>query len=358
MEKIKITKQELKKNDLLEALSKIKNYFISNKQRIKPYIIGACVIIVVAVLLTTAIRKKKNEANEIYTGALYKYASNMFEADANYDQIIAEFEKAYNTYSKSKLSKLTLLNIADAYYRKNDYQNALNYYDRFLAASSDPIFKSFGTYGKALSLAQLRKSDEALQLFESLLTNESADFIKADVLIQCAIILSNRNEIDKALSYLQRISTDANYKDTSWKSYADYLSAYLKQKKYLPAVEYKYSRPDKTKTDMEAANLQNSVFNAANAERQSQKQLEQLNGQQQQRQQTTNSQAQMQPNQRSAVKQQPPATTAVKQQSQPLKLEQQSGSVSGQNSAGINSSAPANQKPPVATPEKTPAASK
>ncbi len=259
MEKIRITKQEMKKNDLAELLSKLRLLFEKNKDRMKPIAIGVFVSILLIVGIMAVIKNKKSNANEIYSSGQEKYSQNIFNAGSNFDQSIAEFEKAYNTYSSSNQSKITLLNIADAYYRKNDYDKALINYEKFLKANSDDRFEVLGLFGKAMTLSQQKKYDESLQILENLLKNEDADFIKADIIVQSALIYNNNGKTEKAVETLNLIISDEHYKNSNWKIYADYLALYIKQKQYFPNVEYDLSKISETGS---LPQMQNSVFSA------------------------------------------------------------------------------------------------
>lgn len=237
-EKIHITKEELKRNDLLDIIYRVKDYFTVNKEKVKPYLIGGAVVILAVIIFVTSINRKKADANSIYTDALYEYSNKIFSDDKNYDSIISSFEKAYNTYSSSNYAKLILFNIADAYYRKGDYQKAIESYDRFITAAPDKKFETMGRFGKGLSMMQLKKYSDALIIFELLLPDENARLVKPDIIIQCAIANSHTNNISKSEEYLKKICNDTTYAETSWKNYADYLMVFLKQKNNTPAVNY------------------------------------------------------------------------------------------------------------------------
>jgi len=237
-EKIRITKEDLKRNDLLDIIYRIKDFFSENKQQLKPYLIIGGVVIVAVIIFVTSINRKKADANDIYTEALYEYSNKIFSNDTDYDQIISQFQKAYNTYSSSNFSKVILFNIADAYYRKGDYQNAIINYDKFISAAPDKKFETMGRFGKGLSMMQLKKYEDALKIFETLLPDENARLVKPDIIIQCAIANSQLNNAAKAEEYLKKISDDTSYAETSWKNYADYMKILLKQKNQMPTVNY------------------------------------------------------------------------------------------------------------------------
>ena len=259
MEKIRISKRDMKKNDLAEIISKIKIAIENNKNRIKPFLIGFAVAIVLIVGIIAVIKNKKSNANELYVSALEKYSNAAFTANSNFDQSIAEFEKAYGTYTGSNQAKIILLNIADAYYRKKDYDKAVLNYDKFLKSNSDSRFEVLGLLGKAMALSQQKKRDEALNILEGLIKNPDADYIKADAIVQIAIIYEIDGKTDKAVENLNMIINDEQYKESNWKLYAEYLALYMKQKKNYPAVNYDLA----TSIENNMQNVQNSIFSNA-----------------------------------------------------------------------------------------------
>ncbi len=255
---IKITKQELKKNDMLDLYGRTKDYIAVHSDKIKPVLIGAFVVIAAVIIIFVSIRKKMDDANERYTEVLYKYTNSIFSGSYSYDHILGELQGAYNTFTKSNLSKIMILNIADVYYRNKDYQNALINYDKFLKLNSDPTFSAVANYGKALVYIQQKNYGDALNQLKDLAASKNAEFIKPEVLIQTAITYSRLKDDANAVNALSEITGNEQFKDSSWNLYANYLRVLLTQKKNLPDINYVLIE----ETDTPAISVTNDTANS------------------------------------------------------------------------------------------------
>jgi len=261
MEKIKFTKSELKKNDLAELLVNIKNYFTNNREKLKPIIISVVFIALIALVILITFARKRNQINDIYTEALYKYSQKLYNSNEKYDEVIAELQRGYNTFSSSDMSKIMLLLTADAYYRNADYQNAIVSYDKFLNKLNDKRFKAFGQFGKALTLFQQNKLDEAATLFENIIKENST--VSAEAHIQLALIYSKQNKDNQAIELLDKFINNPQFKDTNWIDYAQYLRTVIFQKKNIGNINYNISKSNNSVNPTQSLDL-NKILNTNN----------------------------------------------------------------------------------------------
>ncbi|HON56238.1 MAG TPA: tetratricopeptide repeat protein [bacterium] len=236
--KIKITREDLKRNELIEFFKRIKTYFQEKNEKLKPIIIGGLVAAIIVVIVWISIKKKIEEANERYTNALYKYTNSIFQGSPSYDHIIGELQGAYNTFTKTNLAKIMILNIADAYYRNKDYPNALTHYDKFLKANNNPTFAALAKYGKSLVFIEQQDFGSAINLLKELAADNTAEFIRPEILIQSAIVYSKLKDDENAKKSLEEIINNPELENSSWKIYASYLMILLQQKKNLPEINY------------------------------------------------------------------------------------------------------------------------
>ena len=75
MKKITITKDELKRNELLFMIEKAKLFFNSNKQKLKTILIVFIILIPTSLFINNNIQKKNEKMNNDYTKEFYEYIS-------------------------------------------------------------------------------------------------------------------------------------------------------------------------------------------------------------------------------------------------------------------------------------------
>jgi len=138
--------------------------------------------------------KLDNKRNDLYyiLGILY---SNLGE----YDNAILQFGKA----NELKESDLTLLAIANTYYKKNDTENATKYLEKVINMAVDPKIKEKSYYLLGLIYFNDKSYDNALLYFNKVIdindNNESAHFYIGEIYYYYNNIIKARSEWRKTL---------------------------------------------------------------------------------------------------------------------------------------------------------------
>ncbi len=118
----------------------------------------------------------------------------------------AMFEALLNLYPKCEVLDFAYVGLGELAYRAKDYQKALSLNSKALDETGGAYRIKEATIGKAKALAALGKSDEAVKLFEQVIsTKEWRGESTAEAICALGDIEMSRADYAKAIAYYQRV---------------------------------------------------------------------------------------------------------------------------------------------------------
>lgn len=204
------------KDEKTNFFDKLNNLYKKNPQKFRSVMTLLIFALVIVIFVTFHLKKKEQEAYKSFIEAYFTYNQEMNSDTPGYDRIIAAYKKVIDTNEKSNYSIESLLTIADCYYNKNEYEKALDYYEKFLNRISKNNYLYFqALLSKAITLKNLNKESEATSIFNNLFTMKKVpSYIAAQAGLYLAISKETNGNIAEAKQILTDIKT--KYKDKFW----------------------------------------------------------------------------------------------------------------------------------------------
>lgn len=202
-------------NTLDEGASRTEAFVEKNQK----YILGFIIVVAVAVLAFFAYHEYVQKPNEV------EAMNEMFQAQTYWEQALTEPAKdsLYNLSLKGGEGKYGFLEIIEnysgtdaanlahyyagmAYLNTNQYQNAIEFLDKF--SSEDEILGPLAKGAIGDAFVQLNQNEEALKYYEEAASMRDNGFTAPRFLLKAGIAALALNQNDKALKHFQKIADD------------------------------------------------------------------------------------------------------------------------------------------------------
>lgn len=130
----RISKKEIKQDELLEFLYKGERFVRRNTKLLSYVGIGIVAVVVIGLLMYNS-RQNAEQQMAAALGA----AQPLFDQQ-NYEQVIQELEPAVNQYSGTENAGIGVFYIASSHFRLEEYEQAKEYYQEYLNKyDNDPV---------------------------------------------------------------------------------------------------------------------------------------------------------------------------------------------------------------------------
>ncbi|HDM89820.1 MAG TPA: tetratricopeptide repeat protein [candidate division WOR-3 bacterium] len=202
----KVTKEELRKDPILEFITKVMNYVVRNREKV---LWGVVIIIAAFVAGYFFFSSGSGAPPQVKLSYIQAVSLYMSGDTTNSVEI---FRNLAQTASSKIEGKRSLYYLGDFYLRQGNIEEAERYYQRFLKSKPhDPLLES-GAYAALGSIA-LSKGDPQKALQDYLRAEELAPFEsqKALYLYKAALAAEAAGDYKKALDFLEEF--EQKYKD-------------------------------------------------------------------------------------------------------------------------------------------------
>jgi tetratricopeptide (TPR) repeat protein len=198
-----------------EGASKTEDWVVKNQKYLLG-IIGAVALVVLGYLgydKLIAEPKQKEAMNEMYTAKKYfDDAVSGISSDSLYAMALNGGEGKYgmldiiNEYSGTPAANLANYYAGMSYLNLKDYQNAITYLSDF--SSDDKMLDPISKGGIGDAFVQLDQKEDALDYYEKAFKANVNDFTTPLYLMKAARVAIALGQNEKALGYLQRITSE------------------------------------------------------------------------------------------------------------------------------------------------------
>lgn len=199
-------------NTLDESASKTEEWAVKNQKSIL-VTVGAIAVVVLGYLSYTKyiVEPKQSDAmNEMFTAKNYfNEALNAMEKDSLFNLALNGAEGKFgfidiiDNYGGTPAANLSNYYAGVSFYNLKDYQKAISYLSDF---SSDDIILSALAKGKiGDAFAQLNQLDDALDYYEKAVAASDNDFTTPMFLYKAATVALNQGDAKKALAHFETI---------------------------------------------------------------------------------------------------------------------------------------------------------
>lgn len=131
MKKVKITKRQLKEDELVQVTFKATSFVQEHLNAIVITILAIAIIAGGISLYNFYHSKNLKEASVLFYQAYLDYK------DENFDNALTNFQKLYDSYSGTSIGKEALMYLGNIYYRKAQFEDAQKYFKKCAGTFSD-----------------------------------------------------------------------------------------------------------------------------------------------------------------------------------------------------------------------------
>lgn len=193
--------------DVGQSLSNAEKYFEENKQTIS-IVIVALVALIGGYFAYAEFYKKPLEKEA--QGAIF-YAQQSLESDSlnaalNGTNGNMGFLDVADEYSGTKAGNLANYYAGVAYLNLGQFENAIEYLDKF--SSDDPILSVIAKGAMGDAFLELNQPEEALDYYEKAVNGKDNNFVVPIYLQKAAILAEAQSELDASKKHFTRIKKD------------------------------------------------------------------------------------------------------------------------------------------------------
>ncbi len=195
-----LTRREIKEDKLVTYTYKVTDFINQNNKLVTGVVVG---ILVVAALVFFMMRSK-TQANQMASSKLAE--AMMYYESLNYDKAIPILKEVVDKYDGTHSAGFATFYLANSYYNKKDYKNALNYFNKYLKDyGDDDIMASASLAGIASCLDVQGKHLEAAKEFEKAAKKYSKVYSAPDNLFNAALCYQKAGKKEEARRVLEII---------------------------------------------------------------------------------------------------------------------------------------------------------
>ncbi len=159
--KKRLTRREIKEDKLVTYAYKTTDFLNKNSKLVTGVVIGVLVIAVLAFFMS----RSKTQANQLASAKLAE--AMMYYNNLNYDKAIPVLKDVIDKYDGTKSAGFAIFYLANSYFNKANYQDALVYFKKYLKEyGKDKLMSSTSIAGIASCLDSQGKYLEAAKTFE------------------------------------------------------------------------------------------------------------------------------------------------------------------------------------------------
>ncbi len=198
--KTRITKRDMKRDQFVSSVLYLSEQFQKHQRVIYGVIAGIVVVVVLIVLLVNSQRAAHQKVLEIFGRASVEARSG------NASLAIIDFRKIVDEHGGSDLADLACYNLAKAYYRQREFNEAETYFQRYLdkyGNNDDLVLASMA--GVASCMEQRGEFAEASDQYFEAAKRDPQHFMATDLLfsaIRTAVEVPDRTRAMRAYDLL------------------------------------------------------------------------------------------------------------------------------------------------------------
>jgi tetratricopeptide (TPR) repeat protein len=220
----RITKKELKQDQLVTFYYEANAWIEKNLKYVTAGALALLVVLVIGVLISNSNKKAGLKASVELTKAVRIFESGDTQAALS---LLNTIVKDYGSTQSGRFARYYL---ANAFYKNQDYDNALTHYKKFAASfNGDQYLHISALAGVASCLEQKQEYAQAAESYEKIVDKNPKIFNAALYLLKAAQCYTSAGNATRSVEPLDKIIKD--YPDAPEKSDAVFLKAIARAEK-------------------------------------------------------------------------------------------------------------------------------
>ncbi len=205
--KRRVSKKELKQDELLEFLYKAETFIRQRKKLLSYAIFGVAVIVVVGIMMYNS-----RQNAEIQAAAALGSAQTLYD-QGEYQQVIDQLEPVTADYRGTKSAGIGVFYIASACDRQGNHAEARKYYRQYLDRyDNDPLLSASALASLAAIHTDQGNFDEALDHYQKAIRRAPHRFLAQRFTLAAAEVAFTSGSPDNARSMLTTLLENEDLK--------------------------------------------------------------------------------------------------------------------------------------------------
>ncbi len=203
---------------LPEEIQQLKNFWDNYGQHI---LTGICVILALILAYNLFNRWTGKKAEK------QSFAHSQANTIEDYERFLADEGENY-------ITPMARLNLAKALYRDGRYEDSLAKYNEIISGESLPELLNIAHLGKAASLEALKRTEEALSVFDAFCKENPDNYLYSISAMGVARCQYVNGDLDSAVDSLNALISRQDDKEGYWAQRAEMLIETFKRRKNAP----------------------------------------------------------------------------------------------------------------------------
>lgn len=222
----KITKKELKEDQLVTTYFKVVDFWRNNRKMVSGVVTGVVIAAIVVVAYLNNRHSDNLKAATELSGVLDLFNGGAYQVAVNGDPThnITGLKSIIENYGGSESGEEAKVYLADCYYYLGDYDDALKYFKDY--GGSDRLLEASAYAGTAEVYEVRGDYEEAAEYYDRAASRDSKSFLAPQYLVGAARSYLKIGKRDRAIELLTRVK-----RDFASSPYADNVDYYLAEAK-------------------------------------------------------------------------------------------------------------------------------
>ncbi|MBI3586269.1 MAG: tetratricopeptide repeat protein [Ignavibacteriales bacterium] len=206
--KKKISKKEMKEDKLVTTYFEATSWYENNKKIVNGVFTGLIIVAVLIVVVTNNMRSNNEKATTELGKVLRYYDEGKYDIAISGDlqENIRGLQSIVDDYGSTKSGELAKLYLANAYYAKNNYDKALQYYSD--SSIKDDMLSASASAGVAACYEAKGEYEKAAVYYEKAAFKNGKDVLAAENLHHAAYNYSAAGKKEKAVELYKKLKKD------------------------------------------------------------------------------------------------------------------------------------------------------
>lgn len=203
--KVKISRKDLKKDELAEASSKVVEYLTKQGNNVLIATGTALAIIIIIIIVSLYSTSKEEKANELFTSARNLYDLALNESPPSSTTLKASleiFENLISSYNGNIEEALAYLYEGNIYFNLQDYEKAIDAYNKFLSSNKNATYSIVAKTNIAYCYKNMGSAEKAIDLFKNI-SETSSGYVKESSLLDLGLTYEKINNNGEAVKIYQ-----------------------------------------------------------------------------------------------------------------------------------------------------------
>ena len=198
---VKISRKDMKKDELVEGSAKVIEYLTSHSNQTLYTVGGVIAALLIVVVFNFYTASRRENASELFTSARNLYDLAMNETPPSEVSLKASleiFNGLINSYKGGSEEALAYFYEGGIYYNLKDYENSINMYDKYLGTSiENSTYEKIAKTNIAYCYKSQGEFDKAIDMFRDI-SDKSSGYLKESSLFDLGLTLEKAGRKDEA----------------------------------------------------------------------------------------------------------------------------------------------------------------